>query len=101
MSQLSQFHAAALARAQKRAGDVFVFAGTEFLGTRGTLKPDDPRLPGAGDRAFLLTVIGSALPAGGGSTGAELTCDGARYRVTRPGTAQPDGTVQLILVPLP
>ena len=84
----------------RHAGEVFAFGAAEFRGSRGVLKPDDPRLPGAGDRALLLIVVAADLPAGAGATGAELTSGGVRYRVTRPATPQPDGSVQLVLVPL-
>lgn len=61
MSANTTYHAAALARALRHAGDLFVFGGVGFSGVLGAPKPDDPRLQGAADRTQLLTAEAAEL----------------------------------------
>lgn len=99
MSTASTFHSAALARAMRHAGDTFAFGGVEFLGFRSKLKADDPRLPGAGDRAILVTAEASRLPAVLPTTGAILSTAAGLFRLVRPVDLQPDGSAQILVVP--
>lgn len=74
--------------------------GHSFLGTRGKLSHDDPRLPGAGDTAFTLTVVATELPAAASGTGAAVACGSERLRTTRDADFLSDGSALLFVVPV-
>jgi hypothetical protein len=67
------------------------FGGVAFAGVASTLRPDDPRMAGSGDRMIEVQALTSSLPDPAPQRGNELTRGTRHHRIARADTDDATG----------
>lgn len=80
-------------------GTTWSIGGRSFAGVASTLKPDDQRLPGSGDRVIELQTFSRAIRLIRPRRGDELLRAGLLYRISKVDHDHTTGISTLLIVP--